>query len=251
MHRTRERLMQSVRRCMVADVPVAVLLSGGIDSSANVCFLTEQKWENLATFSVVFKGPDAAFDEAPYSKLVAEAFHTKHQQVEVGLGDDHDLLMRALDLMDQPSVDGVNTWLVCDAIRRAGIKVAVTGQGADELFLGYSQRMLYPTLERAVRTLPRPLRKTLQALGPSLPVRQGSPSEKALQALTAEDPVAAAYLAQHSIFSHAAVERLRGARRPRPERFVHSGGGDDPLDRLSRLDLTHYLRNTLLRDGSR
>ena len=169
--------------------------------------------------------------------------------MEVGLGDDRELLERAFDAMDQPSADGVNTWLVCDAIRRAGIKVAVTGQGADELFLGYAQRRFYPAIERAIRTIPGPLRSALESIRPSLPVRRGSQGEKVLQAFTSSDAVAGAYLAQHAVFSHAAIEGLRGGRRPRPERFVHDAGGTDPLDRLSRLELTHYLRNTLLRDG--
>ncbi len=245
----RARLRAAVQRVMVADVPVAVLLSGGIDSSSNVVLLSEQKWTNINTFSVVFGDADAAYSEAPYSRLVAERFHTKHQQVEVSVGDARSLVARAVDAMDQPSLDGVNTYLVCDAIRRAGIKVAVSGQGADELFLGYQQRRMFGALLAASTATPALAKRALGALRGRWPVPADHAGEKVLAAIGAGDPVAGAYLAQHSVFAHPALERLRGGRRPEPTRFVDAVGGRSPLDRLSRLELTHYLKNTLLRDG--
>ncbi len=245
----RARLRAAVQRVMVADVPVAVLLSGGIDSSSNVVLLSEQGVRGLHTFSVVFGAADAAYSEAPYSRLVAERFGTRHEQVEVGLDDARALVTRAVDAMDQPSVDGVNTYLVCDAIRRAGIKVAVSGQGSDELFLGYSQRRMFAGLRHASALAPALLKRALAATRGGWPVPPDGREEKLLQALGADDPVAGAYLAQHSVFAHRAVERLRGGPRPPTTRFVDDVGGRDDLDRLSRLELTHYLKNTLLRDG--
>ena len=245
----RDRLRASVRRVMVADVPVAVLLSGGIDSSSNVVLLSEQRWSNINTFSVVFGDADAAFSEAPYSRLVSERFQTRHQQVEVSVDDARSLVSRAVDSMDQPSLDGVNTYLVCDAIRRAGIKVAVSGQGADELFLGYQQRRMFAGLLAASRATPALVKRALGALRGRWPVPDDHAGEKVLTAIGAGDPVAGAYLAQHSVFAHPAVERLRGSRRPEPTRFIEAVGGRTALDRLSRLELAHYLKNTLLRDG--
>ncbi len=245
----RERLRSAVRRVMVADVPVAVLLSGGIDSSSNVVLLSEQRWSNINTFSVVFGGADAAFSEAPFSRLVSERFQTKHQQVEVSVADARSLVACGIDAMDQPSLDGVNTYLVCDAIRRAGIKVAVSGQGADELFLGYPQRRMFAGLLTASEATPALVKWAIGALRGRWPVPDDHAGEKVLAAIGAGDPVAGAYLAQHSVFAHPAIERLRGGRRPEPTRFIEAVGGRSPLDRLSRLELTHYLKNTLLRDG--
>ena len=246
---TRSRLEQSLRRCMVADVPVAVLLSGGIDSSANVALLASQRWANLNTFSVVFGDADAAWSEAPYSDLVARTFATRHTQFEVSLADAKVMVTRGVAAMDQPSYDGVNTFLVCESIRRAGIKVAVSGQGSDELFLGYNTRRLFPWAYRAGRLLPTPLKDVMRRVLHGLPVAYDSPPERVAETLVTADALAGAYLAQHSVFSHASIERLRGARRPPPTRFVADVGGRDPLDRLSRLELAHYLKNMLLRDG--
>jgi asparagine synthase (glutamine-hydrolysing) len=234
---------------MVSDVPVAVLLSGGIDSSSNVTLLHEQGFRDLHTFSVTFGGRDAKYSEKPWSDLVARTFGTRHESVEVGLDDARRLVRDAIDAQDHPSVDGVNTYLVCDAIRRAGIKVAVSGQGADELFLGYQQRRLFGALLATSTAMPAPLKSLLGGARHGLLTPADSSYEKAAQALYAHDPVAGAYLAQHSMFSHVAIDRLRGGRRPSPTRFVEDVGGSDPLDRLSRLQLAHYLRNTLLRDG--
>lgn len=247
--RTRERLEQSLRRCMVADVPVAVLLSGGIDSSANVALLASQRWENLNTFSVVFGDADAAWSEAPYSDLVARTFHTRHTQFEVSLSDARVMVTRGVAAMDQPSYDGVNTYLVCESIRRSGIKVAVSGQGSDELFLGYNARRLFPWAYRAGRLLPDALKDTMRKVLHGLPVAYDSAPERVAETLATTDALAGAYLAQHSVFSHASIERLRGGRRPPPSRFIADVGGRDPLDRLSRLELAHYLKNMLLRDG--
>lgn len=246
---TRARLVESLRGVMVSDVPVAVLLSGGIDSSSNVALLHGEGFDPLHTFSVTFGHADKKYSEKPWSDLVAREFKTRHESVEVTIDDARRLVRAAVEAQDQPSVDGVNTYLVCDAIRRAGIKVAVSGQGADELFLGYQQRRLFSTLLGASDALPAGLKSLLASARHLLPTPHDSSYEKAAQALFAHDPVAGAYLAQHSMFSHAAIDRLRGARRPSPTRFVEDVGGGDPLDRLSRLELGHYLRNTLLRDG--
>jgi len=251
----RERLGHSLAQSMMADVPVAVLLSGGVDSSANVVLLAAQRWDNLATFSVTFGGVDAALSEKPFSDLVARTFGTRHTSVEVSLDDARALVPRALDAMDQPSVDGVNVFLVSDAIARAGIKVAVSGQGSDELFLGYPQRRRFAALLGASRAVPAPARAALRMLARMPFVPADGPWDKALQTLGAPSALAGAYLAQHSMFAQSGVERLRGGRRPSVARFVEpmtAGPGDThghPLDLLSRMELAHYLRNTLLRDG--
>lgn len=245
----RERLETSLRRCMVADVPVALLLSGGIDSSTNVALLASQGWKDLRTFSVTFGGVDAKHSEAPYAEMVAKRFGTQHQQFCVGLDEAKSLVPKAVASFDLPSQDGVNTWLVCEAIRRAGIKVAVSGQGSDELFLGYPTRRHFPWFFAAQRFMPRALRALVDRVGSRVPLAHDSAWEKAVEGAFGPGGVRAAYLAEHSVYSGRAIDRLRGSSRPHPSRFVDDMGGGHPLDRLSRLEVTHYLKNTLLRDG--
>jgi asparagine synthase (glutamine-hydrolysing) len=246
----RERLQQSVRRCMVSDVPVAILLSGGIDSSTNVVMLAEQHWNALRTFSVVFPIQDDVHSEERYSSLIASKFGTSHERAEITLETAKELVPRAVAAMDQPSHDGVNTYLVANAIHQRGIKVAVSGQGADELFLGYPMpRHWFGPLATASTLFPSAFKGQVKALASRFPLRPDTRDEKIAEAISSSRPVASAYLALHSVFSHSSIERLRGSRRPDSVRFVRDAGGVSSLDRLSRLEIRHYLKNTLLRDG--
>jgi len=241
-------LRESARLATVSDVPVAVLLSGGIDSSSNVVVLSEDSTSDLRTFSVVFQGLDKAQSEEQWSSLVANRFRTRHRVVAISLDQALQWVPAAVRCMDQPSWDGVNTYLVCKAISAEGIKVAISGQGADELFLGYAQRELFRLLLGIAEFPLRWLFPLIDLLG-SLPAIRDTKHEKLLQLVGTKNGLGAAYLAQHSIFSQAGLERLRGSRRPPQTRFVRDFGGSSPLGKLSRLELTHYLRNTLLRDG--
>jgi len=242
-------LRQSCSFCMVSDVPVAALLSGGIDSTCNVAMLNEQGFHNLQTFSVVFKGFGKVFSEERWSSLVADYFHTRHNKIEIGENEACSWVPEAVQAMDQPSFDGVNTYLVCRAISSAGIKVAISGQGADELFLGYWQKKLFPWLLLLAGLPVGWLRFSLSFLVTYWARLHDTKYEKILQTFGASEPLAAAYLAQHSVFSQKALERLRGVKRLPQTRFIRDQGGTTPLGKLSRLELTHYLRNTLLRDA--
>jgi asparagine synthase (glutamine-hydrolysing) len=244
-----EALRESCRLSIVSDVPVAVLLSGGIDSSSNVALLTEQGLRDFATFSVIFDGPDRRFSEERWSSLVASKFGTRHHKVSIDISEARGTVPRAVAAMDQPTHDGVNTYLVAGAVRAAGFKVAVSGQGSDELFLGYHQRHLFPWLMKLSRLTCPALRGNLNAITTIWPCLHDSRYEKMFQLLGSPESVAAAYLAQHSVFSQEGIQRLRGFQRPLQTCFVGDGGGTTALGVLSRLELMLYLRNTLLRDG--
>lgn len=246
---TRTRLLEATRMCMVSDVPVAVLLSGGIDSSSNVVLLKEQAYQNLKTFSVVFEGAGSAFNEEKWSDLIAKRFNTHHTKVVVNLAEAREWVPEAVKAMDQPSVDGINTYIVSRAIAAHGIKVAVSGQGADELFLGYWQRRMFPFILFLARLPVNSFRPVINRLVGRWESLHDTRYEKIIQTLGAKDSLSAAYLAQHTIFSQKGIERLRGSKRPPQLCFVNSSGGRTPLGKLSRLELRYYLRNTLLRDA--
>ena len=102
-----------------------------------------------ATFSLVFR--EAEFNEAEYSRIVARRFGTDHHELMVSQQDALSSIPEALGAMDQPTIDGINTWLVSAKARAAGVKVALTGLGADEMFAGYSNFRDVPRLERSRR----------------------------------------------------------------------------------------------------
>ena len=130
-----ELLLTSVERRMISDVPLGAFLSGGIDSSAIVGLMAEVSQHQVNTFTVGFEEKD--FDESLFAGIVAKKFNTRHQQILLKTGSFLNELLPALNAMDSPSGDGVNSYVVSKAIHQSGIAVALSGVGGDELFAGY------------------------------------------------------------------------------------------------------------------
>ncbi len=128
-------LGQSVQRRLVSDVPVGAFLSGGIDSSIIVGLMAEVAGVKPATFNISFS--EKEFDESVYAEIIAKKFNTHHTKIQLSPHAMLEELEHALSAMDTPSGDGVNSFIVSKAIRNAGIKVALSGVGGDELFAGY------------------------------------------------------------------------------------------------------------------
>jgi asparagine synthase (glutamine-hydrolysing) len=141
--RVAELLRESVALHLVSDVPVGAFLSGGIDSSA-VVGLMREAGHVPHTFSVGFA--EEAYDETRYARTVAARFQAEHTEILLREPDLLAQLPQALSAMDQPTGDGVNTFVVSRAVRAAGITVALSGLGGDELFAGY------PSFARLSRT---------------------------------------------------------------------------------------------------
>jgi asparagine synthase (glutamine-hydrolysing) len=136
IHRTvRSLLRNAVERRLIADVPFGAFLSGGIDSSAIVGLMSEVSSSPVKTFSVTFD--ESAFSEARYADLIAKRFATEHHEIRLKPRDFLQDLPHALAAMDHPCGDGSNTYVVSKATRAAGITMALSGLGGDELFGGY------------------------------------------------------------------------------------------------------------------
>ena len=139
-------LERSVHKHLISDVPLGVFLSGGVDSSSIVS-LASRAGQRIKTLSVVFPGMDE--DESKYARLVSQRFDTEHTEIEVGEDELLDLLKDFILAMDQPTIDGFNTYIVSWAAKKAGLKVCLSGLGGDELFGGYSTfdkvKLLYRT----------------------------------------------------------------------------------------------------------
>ena len=138
----RQSLKEAVSRRARADVPVAAFLSGGVDSAAVCAFLVEAGISDLQTFTVAL--PGQPLDESRRARLTALRLGTKHTEIPLELDTHSNWLEDALDAMDVPSTDGPNTWLVSRAVAQAGIKVACSGVGGDELFFGYPSFWVVP-----------------------------------------------------------------------------------------------------------
>lgn len=127
-------LNDAISRRLVSDVPIGAFLSGGIDSSIVVGLMAAQAVKPN-TFNIAFT--EKQFDESEYAELVAKKFNTNHTRIQLSSNSLLDNLEEALGAMDSPSGDGINTYVVSQAIRKAGVTVALSGIGGDELFAGY------------------------------------------------------------------------------------------------------------------
>src|SRR5205085_4396983 len=127
----RDLVQRAVSQRLISDVPIGAFLSGGVDSSSVVALASEASPEPIETFSVVFG--DNEFCEATYSKQVARAFGCHHHQIELTETQLLEEIPDAVGSLDQPTVDGVNTYIISRATKEAGVTVALSGLGGDEL----------------------------------------------------------------------------------------------------------------------
>jgi len=245
----RAAIDEAIGQCMTADVPVGLLLSGGIDSTAILARLKAQGYDNVSTFSVLFNPGDASIDEREWSAQAASRFRSDHHPQVIDESQARDLIPEALAAMDSPSKDGVNHYMVLQAIARSGFKVAITGQGADEFFYGYGNHAIYRhSLRLAHLRIPSGLARAGQRLVGKIWPDAERP-RKITSLFTSGDPEQLAYIARHVVFLAGELDELRGNRRPWPAYRITKAGGFSPLERLYRMEASNLLCDQLLRNG--
>lgn len=143
---TRELFFQSVQKRMISDVPLGAFLSGGVDSSCVVAAMSKMSTTPVKTFHIGFQ--EDGFSEASYAEMVAAKFKTEHQTIQLSASDFLSDLPEAMAAMDHPGLDGPNTFMVSKYTKQAGITVALSGLGGDELFGGYPVFRYLKTLNR-------------------------------------------------------------------------------------------------------
>jgi asparagine synthase (glutamine-hydrolysing) len=144
-HSLRELLEDSVDVHLISDEPLGVFLSGGVDSTA-IAALASRARAGVRCYTIAFR--EREFDESEVARRTARQLGVEHEELLVEPREMLDGLDAALGALDQPSVDGINTYCVSAAVRRAGAKVALSGLGGDELFGGYRTFRWMPTLGR-------------------------------------------------------------------------------------------------------
>ncbi len=243
IERVRTLLDDSVRRHMVSDVPLGIFLSGGIDSSALVALASQSTRDACKTFSISFA--EEEFSEAGYARCVAEAYSTHHHEIRLGESDLLGMLGQAFHAMDQPTIDGMNTYVISKAVRDAGVKVVLSGLGGDELFAGY------PSFRRArklrmLRRIPASVRRLASTAGRS--VWKGSVSNtKFWELIEGPGSARSAYAISRRLFSDQECGELQPAGNPARETLF----GDpckDTVNAVSICEIQGYMANTLLRD---
>jgi asparagine synthase (glutamine-hydrolysing) len=134
-HQIKTLLSNAVRRHLIADAPIGLFLSGGIDSSILTLLAREYKKDNLFTLSIDFD--DEQFSEQYYQDLIVKKAHSSHHSFILDKKSFTDNFADILDAMDQPSADGINSYFICKYAKEYGLKAVLSGLGADELLGGY------------------------------------------------------------------------------------------------------------------
>ncbi|MFN2512408.1 MAG: asparagine synthase (glutamine-hydrolyzing) [Pyrinomonadaceae bacterium] len=258
-HHVRELLEESVRQHLVADVPVGVFLSSGIDSTS-IAALASREIPALHTFTVAF--PETEFSEASIARRTAEKFGTTHQELMLG-GDD--LLARvgeAVGTLDQPSMDGINTYFVSWGARQAGLKVALSGLGGDEVFGGYSTFRRTPQYQKIAALgsgVPKGWRSAMAtafagAGGASV---RGDATRKLAALWDDAGSLPHPYFFGRALFTPTQVtELMKGDRTGHQDlpwwnwlaKNVEQANGRDAFTAVSWMETRSYLVSTLLRD---
>lgn len=256
----RQALRETVARHLVADVPVGVFLSGGIDSGTLAGLMVEAGARDLQGVTIAYdEFSGQHHDEAPVAAQIAAHFGIRHHVRRVTRDEFLADIPRILSAMDQPSLDGVNTWYASKAVAEQGLKVVVSGVGGDELFLGYGHFRQLPRLIAPWRRLaPLP---GMQPLARGIAAFQAQRSRNARWAHAPDwfRTVAGAWWLRRSVHSPGELTALMGPEAAtqalaafRAEEWVHGMAGPLPQDltlALAQIESMTYLRNQLLRDS--
>jgi len=250
----REELDTAVRLRLVSDVPLGVFLSGGLDSTV-LAAIAARHSSRLKTFTLTFA--EEEFAEGMMAKQVARLLGTEHHEITIAQGDLLRALPDAVAAMDQPTVDGINTYMVSRVTKQAGVTVALSGLGGDEQFAGYRSFRMVPRMEWTERSVPSWIRRTAgNSVSPFL--GGSSRGQKMALWLAGRDAFPHPFYLSRLILSPAQIARIL-----RPERLLEIEFGvsgvefarqqrliarHDAVNRVCCLELLVYLRNTLLRD---
>jgi asparagine synthase (glutamine-hydrolysing) len=255
--RVRSAVREAVRAHRVADVPISVFLSGGVDSGALAGVLASEgaRVEGITIACAEFEGTPA--DEVPRARAIARQYSLEHhvrRVTQAELGAD---LPRILSAMDQPSIDGINTWFASKAAAERGYKVALSGIGGDELFCGYGSFSELPRATRAARGLLRVpgARAALAGAGVALAALQRQPKLRALG--DALGTLEGLYQLRRGLFMPDELPLLMGASAAREGLEALGDFASSGLAATARrgtaqvalLESTRYMRNQLLRDS--
>ncbi|MBI3697853.1 MAG: asparagine synthase (glutamine-hydrolyzing) [Acidobacteria bacterium] len=249
-------VQEIVRRHLISDVPVVVFLSGGVDSSVLAAAARQAAGAGVHTMSVIFE--EHRFSEAAYARRVAARLGTQHHEVLFTGAEAQSKAEEAISRMDQPTIDGLNTYVICEAAKKAGFTVALSGLGGDEFFGGY------PTFRRtrwlgALQQLLRRAPFLAGAAGRALETRKGEAAAKLSLYLKEGNFWEHPYFLQRTVFFPRQIAALcrGGPRSAQADRVAEAAResvrqeaeGMDLLDQVSLFEARTYMANMLLRDS--
>jgi asparagine synthase (glutamine-hydrolysing) len=238
----RASLSNAVARHMISDAPIGLFLSGGVDSSALTLLAKPVVGDNLTTLSIAFS--ESAFSERPYQQLITAITRGRHEEYEVRREHFDQNMPEVMEAMDQPTIDGINSWFISYFARQAGLKAVLAGHGADELFGGYST-FGYGRYYRWLARLPRQL--------PALAQHASSERLRKLGFLLVPG-IAGEYLTYRGLFTPRWIAQWLDVAESEVINALSALAGPadvtrlDDGSRISWIETNLYLQNQLLRD---
>jgi len=240
-------LSDSVNKHLISDAPLGVFLSGGLDSSALAVLAAKGRTSSLRTVSVDFD--EKKYSEKVFQDSVAHTIASRHKAITLGPNEVSASLGEVFEAMDQPTVDGVNSFFVSRAAKEAGLKVVLSGLGGDEVFWGYDAFRKIKPLSFLQKVAPSFL---LNSFGDNL-------SSRAKLSFLERGDMVGLYLASRGLFSVSQSAHILGVERSVVDAFLDSvvdrfsfaRASLDGLDVVSVYDFfefSFYLRSQLLRD---
>jgi asparagine synthase (glutamine-hydrolysing) len=252
----RQRLEESISRHLVSDVPVGLFLSGGVDSSGLAALMASMRREPIRTFSVGFEDPKLS--ELKYARLAAESIGAVHREVSVSPAEFFSMLPKLVWHEDEPIAfpSSILLYFVSDLARRNDVKVVMSGEGADELFLGYNRYRVTAWNERLGRVywpmMPSPLRAGIRLAAGALPGSLSRYSKRSFLAL-GSDP-RELFFENFAVFPEHMRDELLGDRDLGNVRDPYAigmrcyqEGAVDTLQRMAQADMQTYLVELLMK----
>jgi asparagine synthase (glutamine-hydrolysing) len=244
----RSSMKESVEQHMRADVPFGAFLSGGIDSSLLVGLMSEVRNEKINTFQISFE--EEAFDERKYAQRVAKKFSTNHHEINLSASEFLKDIPTAIAAIDFPSGDGPNTYAVSKAAKEAGITVAISGLGGDELFAGYPVFQYMNSIEKSFALkLSYPLRKSASILLSSFSSNRSLRKKSELLGLKQVD-LAHAFPLVRKVWNanELLTRKTKQFEIEQNYRFIFEKNAP-LLNRVSAAEIESYMQHVLLRDS--
>lgn len=245
---TRTALEHSVRAHLVSDVPIGLFLSGGIDSTVLVALATKLSRKKINTYSIAFEDPQ--WNEGDIAKKVADHFGTNHTEFLMTAEKAKPLYETYLKSVDQPSIDGFNTYCIAKVASENGEKVVLSGIGGDEIFAGYKSFDVIPEMMQKT-ALASKVSFAIKPIFSFIEKRLSAKYRRIGDALLEPESISAAYQSLRGVFSKSESKELTEIICNKESKITSliEPNHATLADNICHLEMTSYMCNQLLRDS--